>query len=491
MTSGPQLFFASVTQHDGILCPIREAVIRLGSEYNNIKFAENIPGLQNIGEKLNKIEIALKCISAIGNCDIFIAVISKSFGSDIIIENDTKISTSFFEIELFVAALLGKPAYIYIEDGVKTNARLEHLTQVLRASFPHFRRQPKPQKAIVEEIERLASASLRNRAMNWIQRIPSVSILCDFLQQSRHNSYLPEEDTPKSRFLDGEDFSSTKSTDLYAADSLIDFAEKQGNYYEKLSCYWMSLRELGINRPNLSLSSDGFVIARRALLGWYGAGAWFGLHCHAAMGCLPALGSLSALARQRDEPEEVPHGPLASSYYSLSKHTRRKEFQDYALKHIDIAIQQGPGENHYNHACRASILLAMGHVDAAVVTYKHVVSARADSDKALLGEALNELGFALFRSGERTSGIDHMELGLELLRNSARPGFEIRAMRKLAVAKIRNGIGLSFSKLPEVSKGLDIYNKAQKMAIDTGAFDQCRNRQNFFMAVRTLMMALR
>jgi len=186
------------------------------------------------------------------------------------------------------------------------------------------------------------------------------------------------------------------------------------------------------------------------------------------MSCLAALGSLAEIricsVEKGDPTHGIPHGPLASVYYSLAKISgRANEILDLALTHVQLAIELNRDDFANHIAVRASILLQMGRPDAALTDYRRVVELRKDRGGTAYGEALSQCGYALLKTGQKQRGVTQMEEGLELLKSGQPSGFQVRAMRKLAEGYARSW---------KFSAALDLDAEAYDLALTIGAHDQ-------------------
>lgn len=172
------------------------------------------------------------------------------------------------------------------------------------------------------------------------------------------------------------------------------------------------------------------------------------------------------LTSTSDRSRGIPHGPLASEYYSIARLAGRSgEILALALGHIGAAIETTRGDGINETAIRASIYRELGRLDAALADYEKVTEARRDLGGGAYGEALSELGHALLLSGKTRSGITLMEEGLELLCKEPPSGFRIRAMRKLATGYARRG---------RLIGAMDLAVAAHDLALEMGAHDQIR-----------------
>jgi tetratricopeptide (TPR) repeat protein len=162
----------------------------------------------------------------------------------------------------------------------------------------------------------------------------------------------------------------------------------------------------------------------------------------------------------------LPHGPLASEYYSIAKLAGRdKDIFDLALTHIQLAIESNSGNTANQTAIRASIFLRTGRAAAALEDYERVAELRRESGGPAYGEALSEWGYGMLGTKKKTKGVTKMEEGLELLRSAPPSGFQVRAMKKLAEGYARSW---------KLGAALDLVAEAVDVAEAIGARDQIR-----------------
>ncbi len=245
-------------------------------------------------------------------------------------------------------------------------------------------------------------------------------------------------------------------------------ARAEETHQVRLTLIWFAIRALMGAPFHDPAFRDFLPLWERAFGRWTNSGAWYGLHSHFPMSCLAALGSLAEVrlhtADKNDPTQGLPHGPLASEYYSIAKLAgRAAEISDLALTHIQLAIDSNPGDTANQTAIRASIFLRMGHADAALADYQRVAELREGRGGPSYGEALSEWGYAMLKTGDKHRGITQMGKGLELLRAGQPSGFQVRAMRKLAEG---------YARCWKVAAALDLASEAHDLARRIGAHDQ-------------------
>jgi hypothetical protein len=410
------------------------------------------------------------CLDGIRAAECVVAVLTSRYGTAVPIGEVGIVPSSYLEAELFEAALLGKPTYIYLLEGAELDPKLSTVLQLLKPSFPGMDLDPVPEKEILRRVERLLKQYARPRWMRPLWPLPRLRETVDTLFGARHRPYDPAKQAPSIRFLDGASDATLSPPDPSVVETVLQRAAQPSSNHLQLTFLWFAIRAL-MGAPYTERRYANFAdLWARALGRWASAGAWFGLHGHLHMGCLAALGSLAELQLQRAEPDKsgvaLPHGPFASEYYSIAKHAgQRDAVLDIALGHIEAALASPHGDHTGHAAIRASIYREMGRMDAALADYTQVAEARREQGGPAYGEALSELGYAALLAGDRRRGVELMEQGLERLRAGPMSGFRIRAIRKLAVGYARRG---------KISAAVDLAVEAHDAAVVTGAHDQIR-----------------
>lgn len=335
------------------------------------------------------------------------------------------------------AALFRKPAFIYLHQGFEASERLQGFLELIRPAFPDASFQAISSEEILRRVDALVK-HVRSLVLRHLPlRVPRKRLFLNELFRRRHSPYRVRDEPPPVRFLDGHFDSTVDPSRAAEVPALLERANDQPNYEHRLVMLWFAIHAL-MGVPYTERRWSQYVELWEAVLGsWNSAGAWYGLHGHAAMAGIAALGSLSAaratVASPTDARHGIPHGPLASAYYSIAKQAANRAIYDIALEHVDMALMLKPPDETNLRAIRGSILMRLGDRPGAITEYAAVAEARRDHRAGVFGEALSELGYALVMSGRRNEGLAAMERGVELLLRDPRPGFDIRAIRKLAV----------------------------------------------------------
>lgn len=422
---------------------------------------------------LSKFQQAEFCLEGVRRAECFVAIITRRHGTPITVEDVGEVSTSFFEAELFEAALLGKPSFIYLLKDYEPEGKLASLLKLLKPAFPNMNLTPHSEDDILRSLERLVRYFQRPR---WLRRIvspPRLKMMVDTQFSLRHHPYDPKSSPPPLRFLDNGLDPNMIRPEPNQVVTLLERAGAEESHQVRLTLIWFAIRELMGAPFQKPAFHESLPLWERAFSMWISSGAWYGLHSHFPMSCLAALGSLADIRARSDHTADpthsLPHGPLASEYYSIGKLAgRAEEILDLALTHIQLAIDSNHGNTANQTAIRASILLRMGHSDAALKDYRHVAELRKGHGEPAYGEALSEWGYALMKTGERHQGVVQMERGLELLKSSSPSGFQIRAMRKLAEG---------YARCWKISAALTLASEAYDLAEGIGARDQIHSLQ--------------
>lgn len=106
--------------------------------------AEDYPDLrpESPWPAFDKVEL---CLDGVRAAECFVAIITTRHGSEVTIEGAGTVPSSFFEAELFEAALLGKPSHVFLMKGHEPDAKLARLLKLLAPSFPGINLNPMPE----------------------------------------------------------------------------------------------------------------------------------------------------------------------------------------------------------------------------------------------------------------------------------------------------------------------------------------------------------
>lgn len=482
----PVFLSSCLTDDSGMRLRIRERVLQEtggGTEgaaaSRPIWMAEDYRARQVDGSP-DDFRTAELCLEGVRQAGCFVAIVTARHGTRIILDGLGQVPTSFLEAEMFEAAVTRKPAFIYLLKGHEPDGRMASLLQLLTPAFPGMDLTPLSEDEILRRLDRLIA---RYRRPSWLRpglSVPRLRTLVDTLFRRRHRPYDPRATLPPLRFLESVRDPAEPPPDPDWVAAILDRAHGQESHQSRLTLAWFAIRSL-MGAPYDDPAHRGFLpLWERAFGLWASSGAWYGLHGHFALGCLAALGSQGDVrlraAGGADPAQGAPHGPLASAYYSIARLAGQPTgILRLALDHVQLGIEANSGDTSNQIAVRASIRLQMGQIDAALQDYQAVAERRRDRGTEAYGQALNEWGYALVKAGQRRLGMAHMEEGLDLLRSGPPSGFQIRAMRKLAVGNARNG---------KIFRALDLIVEANAVAERIGAHDQINALQRLAAKLR-------
>jgi hypothetical protein len=333
--------------------------------------------------------------------------------------------------------------------------------------FPDMALRSLSQPEILRRVDRLVKHVESPWRRHIPVRVPRKRLFVDTLFRLRHRRYDVRAEPPPIRFLDGHRDATVDEAQASIVPGLLERARAEETYQDRLILLWFAIHALmGVPysdptfRRYVPLWDDAFG-------SWSSSSAWFGLHGHGAMAGLAALGSLAdarrAIASPTDPVHGIPHGPIASAYYSIAKQAGRRKIYHLALAHLDAVLTTGPEDRANLLAIRGSIRLQLGDSLGAISDYDEVAHAREHLRPGVYGEALSELGYAMLLTGEKREGMRKMELGVDLLRQDPRKGFDVRATRKLAVG---------YAKCFDFRRALECAALAYDMAEQSQALDQ-------------------
>lgn len=418
-----------------------------------------------------------RLVEVLAESDLYICILAdsrrdvKEHGSPVEIAN-MECATSYFEIELYAAAMQGKKPHLFILDGFSPGQRLKSLLHLLSFAIPDWHEQkPKSADTILGEIRKLIASHLRNPQAPGI---PLRKRLVREYYMARAKKSPPGHEIENVLFLDGQFETRQKLPQKDLVESLLLDFDRVPEMQRKLSRMWLAAREL-MAAPYLpkNVQADSrlvdFLPLWDKVLGyWTSAAAWNGWHGHITAGTVAPLHS-QAIIRAQLNSTHRPSGMLASAYYSIANLMpvgfRRLECLNRAARYNAEAIQQTGGQSASEFAVRGSIRLRYGNAWSAVSDFKTMLRLRekAGESEDMIGDALVHLGYGYLFCGRWFTGRDYIEQGLQAIsKNPDNPAIA-RAKRKLAVAYKLTG------KFTDSKK---IYAEAQKDAKRLGALDQ-------------------
>lgn len=386
------------------------------------------------------LEKALFCVEGVREASVYVAVARSRHGSGVEVMPSRQVQASYFELELFEAALLSKPAHVFLLKGDEPEPRLHSLLKLLEPALPGLCWTPLDEDEIFARVSGIVETQANARKRAGGDRVrASASSLANQLTDHRHRVYDPVAELPDLQFLGGFSDPAITPPDPTLVEGVLARARDEPNHNVRLTLLWMAIREL-MGAPPDKVGAEAFrELWSQALATWNSTGAWYGLHGHILMGCLGALGSLSRIRALEGRQSETPHGPMASEYYSIAKRVGRRDLRasvlEMAKRHVDASFLGG--ETSGKLALRGSVYKALGRNSDAIADYERTLALRLgaeDASQQEIGDAMSELGFALVFAGRIRRGLAMMEEGVARLEGGASSGFLVRAKRKLGRA---------------------------------------------------------
>ena len=421
--------------------------------------------------------------SLIGKASVLLVLLgSDRHGSGLRIDDQT-VHVSYWEAELFYAVLLGKTVQVFEVEGFQPDAKLARLLEMFRHALPRTAwsgLHPRSHIARVIHEFLLNQSSLPTPKQRT--RSGLLPMLVDgFFQLRGTDGRGGAAETESLRFLDGYLSDVSVVPNEAVISKLLNELQALPNEEARLTRLWIVFRELS-GAPIGSREGVEFLPYWNRFFGeWASAGSWYGLHGHPHLAVLPALVE-QAKARDRmralrstawrEEEMNYPGGPLASSRYSIAglsgSFKNRRFLLHAALADLNRSLSEGSGDGGNLLAIRGSVYRRLGAVWASVADYEEVLRRRqkaAASDSAI-GEALSELGYGYLFQLRLWRGRSLLEEGVRLLSvSNPRPGFLIRARRKLAAAYAITG---------HPKQARQELQAARDLARVHGVFDQIR-----------------
>lgn len=385
-------------------------------------------------------------------------------------------SVSYFEIELFQAALLEKPIALFISKGFSPHSRLKSVLDILHFAFPAAWPMPMEDNDIIDNVRLLLDSILNTKAPSRQTTVLDYNRLVLGFDDARSKPLNIDGPNREILFLDGAFENRYNPPDKELIESILLETKRTQDQAQRLARLWVAIREL-MAAPYINPIFKEFRELWNESLGrWASAGAWYGLHNHTYLGCLASLHRMSEVRETiRQSTSTIldpvttghPGGALASAYYSISKHSHQRKNLKKALWHIELGIADKSADLSGLYAIRGSIYRQLKRYFKAVDDYRMTLILREKSNapQPQVGEALSELGFGYLFLGRWFKAVNLMEQGVKLLEQAPPSGFLVRAKKKLSVAYRVTG---------RLSKARETMDEANKMAISLNILDQLR-----------------
>ncbi len=420
------------------------------------------------------LEIIDTLIDRVREADLFICVLggphtgrgTYDHGTPIPVD-DRLSNVSYFEIELYQAALLQKPIALFISNGFSPQARLRTVLDILQFAFPDAWPTPMDDQEIIEKVGALLESENQSPVIHYKRLVTG-------FDNARSKPLKSSGPNREILFLDGAFEQRRSFPDKELIDSIISSIDTTVDHERRLARLWIAIREL-MAAPYYEPRYKEFRETWNKSLGsWAKAGAWYGLHGHIYMGCVAALHRMAEvreIIRQSSTTSKDPvmtghpGGPLASAYYSIAKKSYRRRNLKKALWHLERGMNEKSSDLSGLYAIRGSIHRQLGHFFKAVDDYRTTLELREKSDapETQIGEALSELGFGYLFLGRWIKAVNCLERGVKMLEQTPPSGFLVRAKRKLAIAYRVTG---------RLTKARELKAEADRLAMSIKALDQ-------------------
>jgi hypothetical protein len=431
---------------------LRRDIKELGDEFGLPIWVAEIDGPDLPARPgVEQLDVVDACMAAISRARTLIAVVDGSLGTSLDPYGGTLVA-SYVEMELFQAAFLGKPVYVFGVGRIDDDSPTGRLLKILQFAYPDTTRTNVDGPGeVLSEVRRVLFAQARRK---WLPRLqlPRRRALVGALGMNRHFDWTNEHLWQELKLLDGTLAVGPggRSPDLESIDALLDNAESSVGSERKIARAWMAIREL-MAAP-YSETTDPRILALwdRALGRWAAWSAWYGMHAHLFLGHPAALGSLSVVRSRLEaagsrRTEVNGHtaslnGAFASCYYSLSKMAPRSHRLSY-LARAERYVNEGLARESSRassglHALLGSIALQRRDSRGAIQHYETALAiseCSSDADDAKAGELRAELGWAQVHAGATKVGVANLRRGVSEMTKSHPPGFIVRGKKKLAL----------------------------------------------------------
>lgn len=412
----------------------------------------------------------------------FLVLLSKErYGTSIKV-GERQAHVSFWEAEIFYAALVGKPIQVFLLDDFAPDPKLAALLSILDFALPRESWSgPHSRSSVVRSVHDYLLAQLATKRTLGATGSVRSRLTESFYTHRGLDAVGGAAAREKLCFLDGHLHDPTVEPNIDVAKRLLATITEMQDEEKRLSRLWLVFREL--SGSTIENPEDASLLPYwNSFFGaWASAGSWYGLHAHLHLGVLSAL-TTQARVRERmvslasrdwqDEPTLYPGGALASSRYSIARKIGRRKLKNRLLRaatrDLERELAEGSDDPANLYAIRGSIYRQMGRFSAGIRDYEEVFRLRklSGASEGRLGEALSELGFGYLFCLRLFKGRDLLKEGVMLLsQGDSRAGFLIRAKRKLAIAYALTG---------SLRMARQEREEARSLAEERGIYDQIR-----------------
>ncbi|MBI3568928.1 MAG: hypothetical protein HY084_12085 [Gemmatimonadetes bacterium] len=436
---------------DGELMPgIREERARIhahGQQYgDNAVWVDEISHPKEDGEfdPLRRVDDLL---AEIDQSPLYLVLVGTDRAGSAIKVSTQSSQVSFFEIELFYAALRGRPIVVVERSDITRAPRTVEMLRLLRQTLPEASWYTAHS---VQQAESLCNFFVDKVAARELSTLGRIESAYSALLLGLWRSVESQPSDGHVEWLGGTVLSGPERPNVTIIDACLDHAASGYSLQQRLSRVWVASRELMRYSWLEDSSQEWLPYWNRVFAAWNKAGGWYGLHGHIDLGYLAALNSMETVSRrwrtlnpsaEEDPAWDPPYSAQASAYYALARRvgSLRYRFRGMkrALRLADMATPRDDIGRSNVLSIRASILKGLGAFRSANEAYERVLELRvsAGASEGAIGEAMTELGFGLLFTLHWVHGHALLHDGVTMMRRASySPGFLVRALRKEAIA---------------------------------------------------------
>lgn len=396
------------------------------------------------------LDIVDRCLDEIDAAERFFFLVGSRFGTSVSIA-DRNFASSFTELELFYAVANEKPVYVFQIEGESEATDLLRLVEALSFGIDEKRVFVGSPAEITERVQRLLDIAAKPAKATVRPR----RLLSGHLASARHRDFANEKLFQEIEFLKGEPVGVLITRpDLDLVRECLTNLKRQTRTDRKMSRAWLALRLLMGRHYRDERDDEVLALWEEALKAWSQFAGWRGLHSHIWLGHIASLGSLRHVRDLRGRAPALPltgehgddlFGAFASVYYSLAKSgasDHKASFMSRSLAYLEAGlVEMDEPFKRGLYSIRGAIRLYLQDDARAVADFEEALR-RVDliegnsTTHAMLSA---DLGFAEWRSGRRREGRRRLEQAVtELVASEVGPGFKARALRKLAIVRLRD-----------------------------------------------------
>lgn len=406
-------------------------------EYSHPRDIATVDPLESVDDLLIEIE----------RSQLYLVLVGTDWAGTAIKVAGQESKVSFFEMELFYAAMRARPIVVVERTDIELSTRTSDMLTLMRRTIPQSNWYKAHSIADAESlckffVDRCVDGELGNLAQTSGQYAS--------LLRSLWKSLEKDHDAEHVEWLGGVLLPTHEKPNVAVIDGCLDDAGTLYSHQARLSRIWIAAREL-MGVPWLDHQHDEWLpYWDRVLAAWNKAGGWYGLHGHVDLGYLAALNSMETVrlrwraigeAAADDPAWDPPYSSQASAYYALARRVRSLRYRYRGMRRALVLVDKARPQDEIGRSnvlsIRASILKGLGAFAAANRAYEEVVRLRtqAGASEGAIGEALSELGFGLLHTMHWLRGRSLLHEGVAMMRRADySPGFLVRALRKEAIA---------------------------------------------------------